>query len=96
MRKISKKSKNKYFLAVLVLSLFTGIGYASLERKLGMQLDVSVLKYEKPFSLYSRIADGAVLDNISSTYVTSDTGIDFSQKSSDTNGKGVYTLNYCK
>lgn len=34
----------------------------------------------------------AVLDNIASTYVTSSTGIDFSQISSDTNGKGLYIL----
>ena len=34
----------------------------------------------------------AVLDNIQSTYVASETGIDFSQISSDTNGKGLYTL----
>lgn len=34
----------------------------------------------------------AVLDNIASTYVTSPTGIDFSQISSDTNGKGLYIL----
>ena len=34
----------------------------------------------------------AVLDNIQSIYVTSPTGIDFSQISSDTNGKGLYTL----
>lgn len=34
----------------------------------------------------------AVLDNIASTYVTSSTGIDFTQISSDTNGKGLYIL----
>ena len=34
----------------------------------------------------------AVLDNIASTYVASPTGIDFSQNSSDTNGKGLYIL----
>lgn len=34
----------------------------------------------------------AVLDNIASMYVTSSTGIDFSQISSDTNGKGLYIL----
>lgn len=34
----------------------------------------------------------AVLDNIASTYVTSSTGINFHQISSDTNGKGLYIL----
>ena len=38
------------------------------------------------------IKEEAVLDNIASTYVTSSTGIDFSQISSDTNGKGLYIL----
>ena len=33
-----------------------------------------------------------VLDNIASTYVTSSTGINFHQISSDTNGKGLYIL----
>ena len=38
------------------------------------------------------IKEEAVLDNIASTYVTNPTGIDFSQASSDTNGKGLYIL----
>ena len=44
-------------------------------------------------TLVSVIKGEAVLDNIASTYVTSPTGIDFSQISSDTNGKGLYILN---
>ena len=43
-------------------------------------------------TLVSTIKSEAVLDNIVSTYVTSETGIDFSQISSDTNGKGLYIL----
>ena len=43
-------------------------------------------------SLANLMKQEAVLDNIASTYVTSSTGIDFSQISSDTNGKGLYTL----
>ncbi len=39
---------------------------------------------------YDVIANQAVMDNISSEFVSSDTGINFSQISSDTNGKGVY------
>jgi hypothetical protein len=42
--------------------------------------------------LYSIIENLAVADNVSSTYVTSSSGIDFSKISSDTNGKGVYML----
>ena len=41
-------------------------------------------------SFINEISNGAVLDNIASTYVSSSTGIDFSQISSDTNGKGLY------
>ncbi len=46
----------------------------------------------KPRTMYSIMAKNSVLDNISSTYVTSSTGIDFSQISSDTNGKGLYKI----
>ena len=42
--------------------------------------------------LVEMIKPEAVLDNIQSTYVSSPTGIDFSQISSDTNGKGLYIL----
>ena len=42
-------------------------------------------------TLYSIMQNEAVMDNISSTYVSSSNGIDFSEDSSDTNGKGVYT-----
>ncbi len=44
-------------------------------------------------SLANLMKQEAVLDNIASTYVTSSTGIDFSEISSDTNGKGLYILN---
>ena len=47
--------------------------------------------YEGP-TLYETIAEQSVLDNMSSKYVTGSAGIDFSKISSDTNGKGVYTL----
>jgi hypothetical protein len=43
-------------------------------------------------TLYNIMKKSAVLDNIASTYVTSSSGIDFSQISSDTNGKGVYEI----
>ena len=43
-------------------------------------------------TLVNTIEEEAVLDNIQSTYVTGENGIDFSQISSDTNGKGLYIL----
>ena len=43
-------------------------------------------------SLYQIMDSEAVIDNVSSQYVASSDGIDFSDPPSDTNGKGVYTL----
>ena len=60
---------------------FSGVVVATTEEKAVNKNLVNLMKTE------------AVLDNIASTYVTSPTGIDFSQISSDTNGKGVYILN---
>lgn len=41
-------------------------------------------------TLFTKIGEEAVIDSAKSTYVSADTGIDFSAISSDTNGKGVY------
>ena len=41
-------------------------------------------------SLEEIMKKGAVIDNTASDYVSASTGIDFSEVSSDTNGKGVY------
>ena len=43
-------------------------------------------------TLYNELKDNSTKDNISSTYVTSETGIDFLETSSDTNGKGLYMI----
>ena len=40
--------------------------------------------------LINTISQGAVIDNISSTYVTNSNGVQFNAISSDTNGKGIY------
>jgi hypothetical protein len=47
-------------------------------------------------TLYYLMASKSVLDNKSSTYVSSSSGISFSSISSDTNGKGVYELSTTK
>ncbi len=49
-----------------------------------------VIEGLKPISLYATIQDGAVMDNIKSTNVSSNTGIDFTKPSSTTNGQGKY------
>ena len=43
-------------------------------------------------TFYNMMKEQSVPDNIKSTYVESDTGIDFSKSSSDINGKGVYEV----
>ena len=45
---------------------------------------------QAPQTIINTISEGAVMDNIISTYVTASTGVDFSAISSDTNGKGIY------
>lgn len=51
------------------------------------------IQNQQQTSVPTFISTGAVLDNINSTYVQNATpGIDFSQSSSDTNGKGVYIV----
>ena len=47
--------------------------------------------YEEGTIAYKMLSDNcAYADNVSSEYVTSETGINFGAKSSDTNGKGLY------
>ena len=45
---------------------------------------------QEPPTLINTISQGAVIDNISSTYVTNANGVQFNAISSDTNGKGIY------
>ena len=56
------------------------------------QVEATTEKKNITKTLVGTMKEEAVLDNIASTYVTSPTGIDFSQISSDTNGKGLYIL----
>lgn len=51
---------------------------------------VAELRASVSQTLYSMMKDQAVMDNISSTYVSNSNGIQFNAISSDTNGKGVY------
>ena len=49
-------------------------------------------KSENDNELYNIIKKQASLDNTSSEFVTANTGINFAEAPSDTNGKGVYTI----
>ena len=89
------KGRKKIFIVLLVvisISIFISIGYAYLSRDLSMAINVKI----KTSNLYNKIIKYAVMDNKKSKYVTSSTGIDFSQISSDVNGKGIYMLSSTK
>ena len=62
------------------------------DRKTGITL-YAVWKEKK---LYDVIISNALLDNTKSEYVSSETGIDFSQISSNTNGRGLYMMSDTK
>ena len=59
---------------------------------IGQIIDSAFPDMSQPIRLSSKILRDniAYADNVASTYVSSETGIDFSQASSDTNGKGLY------
>lgn len=52
-----------------------GIGFSYLNMSLNINGEVTVNRPEE--SLIEKVKEHAILDNISSTYVTSPTGIDF-------------------
>ncbi len=92
MRKI--KNKNMMVLVVIfIVTLTSSIGYSALQSNLKVTADLNVLKdYIPDGTLYDMMHHISEMDNTSSKYVSSPSGIDFSQISSDTNGKGVYEL----
>jgi len=59
---------------------------------MGQIIDSVLPNMSQPIRLSTKILKDniAYADNVASTYVSSETGIDFSQPSSDTNGKGLY------
>ena len=68
------------------------------DKVLSLKLEITYVQAEdvKGISLYSTIQDNAIADNVASEFVISSTGIDFSNISSDTNGKGIYMLSSTK
>lgn len=86
------RSKNKIIILTLISLFFLlGIGYAYLSTELNMNAKVSVKKDCSGITnLYDKMACLSVPDNIKSEFVSSNTGINFSSNSSDTNGKGIY------
>ena len=59
----------------------------------GVSIDINEnVDVNEPKKLYDLLQSKSKMDNTSSEYVLRASGIDYSQKSSDTNGKGVYTI----
>lgn len=59
-------------------------------KNFNLSITGSCSNHVSTISLPTQITDEAVMDNIRSTYVTNNNGIQFNAISSDTNGKGVY------
>lgn len=95
------KKINVFELKYLFLSLFIVFGVLGIflilfgnDTKYSDENEIDTEKIEnnenKKF-LYSFISENAILDNMSSRYVESDNGINFSLSSNDKNGIGLYT-----
>ncbi|MDO4996904.1 MAG: hypothetical protein Q4E69_06960 [Bacilli bacterium] len=89
-----KINKNLLFTICLLIIVMTGIvGYSYINGDINSTSTITVTKYDCTQSnLYDRLACMSVMDNVKSKYVSSSTGINYSQVSSDTNGKGLYTF----
>ncbi len=92
------KNKNMMILVVIfIVTLTSSIGYSALQSNLKVTADLNILKdYGPDGTLYDMMHHISEMDNSSSKYVQNSSGIDFSQISSDTNGKGVYELHTTK
>lgn len=89
-----KVDKRIVYTIISIMIVISGlIGYSYINSDLNSSSSVTVNKYNcNQSNLYDRLACMSVMDNVKSKYVSSDMGIDFSNVSSDTNGKGVYTF----
>ena len=84
---INKKKYNKYLIILLSFVLIP-IVYAVCKCDIKIESKIEIEK--RPNTLFSTISKTAIIDNIASTFVTNENGIQFTEISSDTNGKGVY------
>ena len=85
---IGPKEKHTYILKLWIASTAINEVMGTIFKG---QLRVEAIQGESK-GLYKKIAKQAVPDDEASKFVTSSTGINFMQTSSDTNGKGVYTF----
>lgn len=86
----------------LLIEISYGVGltssdYPDEDQTINLALNIKYVQNDEEASqertLYSVMQRNAVLDNIASKYVTSETGINFSAVGSSTNGMGVYIKN---
>ncbi len=97
MKKEKKSHLNLWiYVIITVCILSSSIAYSALNASVKITGDVVIEKPKADGTLYMKIKESAVMDNIQSDYVSSSTGINFEAKSSDTNGKGVYELHTTK
>lgn len=87
-------NKKIIMLIIVIFMVATSlVGYSYINSDLNSTSSITINKYNcNQTNLYDRISCMSVMDNTKSKYVTSNMGIDFSNISSDTNGKGIYTL----
>ena len=88
---ISKhKVNNSYYIILLVIGLIIPVSIYSAcvcEIKVNSTVEIEEFNDRK---VYNIIGDESKLDSIKSKYVSASNGVDFSEPSSDTNGKGQY------
>lgn len=86
--------KRIIFMSLFIFVIVTGlVGYSYLNSDLSSSLALRLSNRAcNQDNAYERLSCMATPDNIKSKYVSSRSGIDFSNPSSDTNGKGIYTL----
>ncbi|MBQ6816881.1 MAG: hypothetical protein IJO27_00445 [Bacilli bacterium] len=56
----------------------------------GLSFKIKVQAWEHEETFFDMMLNNASMDNVASDFVSSETGVDFSQNSSDENGKGLY------
>ena len=84
----------KFIMTVTIITLIVSsvVGYSYVNSDLEYSATITIKKPNTDVKLYDKIASNSVSDSIRSDYVNSDTGIDFTQISSETNGRGLYLL----
>ena len=75
---------------VLTTNEWNALQQNGLSFKVKVEANEGIWVEETRTTLYGIMHENAVMDNVSSEFVTASTGINFGAVSSDTNGKGVY------